>query len=123
MAKPKTNVEPKITDASEALGTPEVKKDSVIFVGTGVVWGGKLNGNKPVATFNKNYLFETSDKKEIDILRKLEYSEITVDELEKALMTDKPFDYINKVYIKKGKLTPQTPGTYTPEQVLARNKE
>ena len=92
------------------------KKESVIFVGSGTFWGGKVNGDKPVCRFNKNYLYETSEKKEIDLLRKAGYNEVTEDEIKVYSKTQSYQEIMLNILRGKDPIQ-QTPGTLSQNEV------
>ena len=96
MARPKAETNEM---SQENLNT----NSSVIFVGTGVVFGGKMNGNKPIARFNKNYLFETDDQKIIKKLDQLGYERVNEIDI-RRLMEASPYNYqqmIREMYLRK----------------------
>lgn len=68
-----------------------VENKKVIFVGSGVVWG----DGKSKIRFNKNYLYETEDKDEIEFLKERGYKTITLDTpLEMRVFMEHPELYL-----------------------------
>lgn len=99
------------TEAEEV--SKELKRESVIFTGSGTVWAGKINGDRPLCRFNKNHLLITDDPVVIKYLRaqldkdgKRIYKELqnTVDDLERFVENPSLWLY-NKQ--KPQKLSPQ----------------
>lgn len=74
----------------------KVQKESVIFVGSGVVY----HGGKRFCEFNKNYLLETDDNHIISTLRKRGYKEI--DRKDLTQFSKHPQDWLYDKKIQDG---------------------
>lgn len=105
MARPKTEIPVDADKALEEAGltpnTGEINKDQVIFVGSGVVWGGKIGGKKAIARFDQHRLFKTSDKKIIEAMRSENYPEVTYDQLKTFIEADTYFESLSNLIRKK----------------------
>jgi hypothetical protein len=112
MARPKNiENENEVLD-SEKQDEPKQKKQSVIFMGSGKIWGDK----KILVSFNKNYLFETNDELLIEKLRELNHPEVTEREI-RTLFTGGNYELAVRNILKNGKQADKTPGALSQDEI------
>lgn len=91
---------------------PDQKKESVLFMGSGVVFLSKKDKIK----FNKNYLFETDDPKIIKILRDRKYPE-TSEESVRTLMASGNYEASVRNILRGGTSPKKTKGALSQDEV------